>query len=158
MSGGYKIPDEPVPSAATRLTCDPDVIASAGMMGGNWIAAPWFAFNAYAVGSATQRREMITAALMPVVTSLAGMLVVYVVGRLGLPTRALYYAVLLVYALKFVLLYDVQRRQAVSVGIHKYLGRPVLNGWLLVLVGWVARGAVVEWAFGVSPWLGFAVI
>lgn len=158
MATGYKIPDEPEPNALTRLTSDPDVIVTAGMMGGNWLAAPWFAFNAYAVGSATRRREYACAALLPVVTIAGGMLLLFVIERFGLPARVLNYGALAVFALKFALLYELQRMQSVSVGIHRYLGRSVLTGWPLVVVGYLARGAVIDLAFGVSPWLGWAVV
>lgn len=158
MASGYKIPDEPLPSAWARFTCDPNVIVTAGMVGGSWLAAPWFAFNAFAVGSATQRREMILAAAMPIATSLFGMLLTLLVGHFGWPFRVVHYGALLVYVVKFALLYELQRKQAVTVGIHRYLGRSVMQGWPLVALGYFGRSFVVQYAFGVSDWLGWAVI
>ncbi|MFO0613552.1 MAG: hypothetical protein U0414_13225 [Polyangiaceae bacterium] len=158
MSRGYKIPDEPEPSAVSHFTADVHWIVTAGMIGGNWLAAPWFAFNAYAVGSATRRREYALALALPVTTMLVGMALRAAVLHFQWPSRVVAYGALVVFALKFTLLYELQRRQAVSVGVHTYLGRKKLNGAALVAAGYLLRSVVIQAAFGVSPWLGWAVI
>jgi hypothetical protein len=158
MTKGYKLPDEPEPSALSRFTSDTHWIFTASILGGNWLGAPWFAFNAHAVGSATKRRELVLAALLPITTMSAGLLLEWIIRRFHLPDRTLNYGIVAVFALKAALLYEVQRRQAVSVGIHRYLGRKMTSGAVLVAVGYALRSVVIHAAFGVSSWLGWAVI
>ena len=57
MRGGYAIADEPEASRLAHLTVRPSMPLLALMLGGAWIAWPWFALNAYAMGSPTRRRE-----------------------------------------------------------------------------------------------------
>src|SRR5438477_650826 len=55
----YHIADEPVPSETFKnLVCRPSAPLLAAMMCGAWLAWPWFAINAIAIGSPTRRREL----------------------------------------------------------------------------------------------------
>ena len=72
-AGGYRIVDEPAPSAIGRLAVNPFWIVIAGMFGpalvGSFVPEPhllvllWFAVNSFAVGSPTRRAELLWMAL-----------------------------------------------------------------------------------------------
>jgi hypothetical protein len=59
----YQIADEPIPPDSLKsLVCRPSAPLLAAMVCGAWLAWPWFAFNAIALGSPTKRRELIACA------------------------------------------------------------------------------------------------
>jgi hypothetical protein len=72
-AGGYRIVDEPAPSALGRLAVNPFWIVIAGMFGpaliGSVVREPhllvllWFAVNSFAVSSPTRRAELLWIAL-----------------------------------------------------------------------------------------------
>lgn len=57
MTTSYRIVDEPRPGALATLAVDPLWPLLAIMFGGAWLSWPWFALNAFAIGSPTRRRE-----------------------------------------------------------------------------------------------------
>jgi hypothetical protein len=54
----YVLPDEARPGALGNYVVRPSAPLMASMIAGAWLAWPWFAFNAYALGSPTRRREL----------------------------------------------------------------------------------------------------
>ena len=54
----YRLPDEPKPGRLERLVTDPIWPLFATMLAGAWLGLPWFAFNAFALGSPTRWREL----------------------------------------------------------------------------------------------------
>ena len=75
----YAIPDEPRPSPYNHLAVRPSGPLLAAMLCGSWLSLPWFAFNSFAIGSPTRKKELSLCAL-----SLAGAIV------LGLIVSALW--------------------------------------------------------------------
>ncbi len=57
----YQILDEPHPSKLSEIAVQPLWPLLAVMFGGAWISWPWFAVNAFAVGSPTRVRELLWA-------------------------------------------------------------------------------------------------
>jgi hypothetical protein len=59
----YVIPDEPQPSGLGHLVVRPSAPLLATMLAGAWLAWPWFALNAFALGSPTRRKEVVLCAI-----------------------------------------------------------------------------------------------
>ena len=76
---GYRILDEPTPGALAAYVVNPTFPMLALMLAGTWLAAPWFAFNALALGSPTARREIGLAIAM-----LAGAFLLLIINLIGL--------------------------------------------------------------------------
>src|SRR6187549_1966645 len=58
MPESYKIIDEPAPSTVSRLAVNPVWIFLASLFGGAGIGLLWFALNAFAISSASRKREL----------------------------------------------------------------------------------------------------
>jgi len=58
----YAIPDEPRPSRLEHLVVDPMWPFFGLMLGGLWLALPWYVINGIALGSPTRRREWLALA------------------------------------------------------------------------------------------------
>jgi hypothetical protein len=54
----YVLPDEARPGALGNYVVRPSAPLMASMVAGAWLAWPWFAFNAIALGSPTAKREL----------------------------------------------------------------------------------------------------
>lgn len=54
----YPLVDEPRPGKLGHLVVRPSAPLLAAMLCGGWLAWPWFAFNAVALGSPTRRKEL----------------------------------------------------------------------------------------------------
>ena len=67
-ASAYEIIDEPAPSTLTRFAVSPMFPLLAFMLGGAWLGWAWIAFNGYAFGSATRRRELGVALAAPLLT------------------------------------------------------------------------------------------
>lgn len=63
MREGYKIIDEPAPSAVSRVAVNPVWIFLASLFGGAGIGLLWFALNAFAISSASRKRELLYVAI-----------------------------------------------------------------------------------------------
>jgi hypothetical protein len=59
----YSIPDEPHPSRLERWVVDPMWPFFGLMLGGLWLALPWYVFNGLALGSPTRGREWLALAV-----------------------------------------------------------------------------------------------
>ena len=129
---GYRILDEPSPGPLSRFVVDPFWPLLSLMLGGAWIAWPWFAFNSFALGSATRLREMSLLA-GAVATPVALVLSFNVAMQSGLLMDAAYpYARIALYVGKVIFAYLLFIHQARSLGLFEYFeGRP-RNGILVV--------------------------
>lgn len=154
----YVLPEEPPESSIARYACASHRIVTAAMLGGNWLGAPWFVFNAYALDSKTRRREIVLAALLPVVTLIAGGALMFAVLRGHLPIRFLEYGVIGVLAAKILVLYQLEKLQSASFKTHEALARRSIDGYVGLILAYVLRGVVVQAAFNLSPWLGWAIL
>jgi len=140
----YQIADQPVDSTLRDYVVRPTLPLLATMMCGAWLAWPWFAFNAIAIGSPTRRREVaLCAAAFAATLGLA--LVVLVLFRAGvipngLPLR---FALLAITAFKLAISYYLVKIQERTFHVYTYYGGPVRDARRLLSVGWIARGLVL---------------
>ena len=88
MTATYRIADEPTPGRLAGLVVNPFWPLLGAMLGGFWLALPWFALNAAALGSATRRREWAYLAGGMAVSAALGGALLYAAGAELLPLRA----------------------------------------------------------------------
>jgi hypothetical protein len=152
MTARYRIPDEPLPTGLAHLVVDPLWPMLAQMLAGSWLALPWFALNAQALGSPTRVREWLLAA-----ASLAGSAALVVAlgiaaGNGVLAGAWLQAAALSIVCLKLAIAYALYFQQArvfelwTHFGGHARNGLPVLllasvfgRAWLLAQLGTFAK-------------------
>lgn len=139
MRGEYSLIDEPHPSRLSHLTVRPTVPLLALMLGGAWLAWPWFALNSVAMGSPTRRRELALVVMgFGVSVVLAGLLVwALQSGRMPLPVAR--YAVLGVVVWKLGIAYTLHILQSRTFGVYEHFGGPVRNGTPLLVPAFVLR-------------------
>lgn len=173
MASEYKILDEPEEdSELARFAVDPYWPLLAAMLGGSWIALPWFIFNSIAVGSASKKKEIVWAAAS-VVSSLVLAFIAFTLivvldvepafspaGRaiLGIGDRAFAYAVAGIIALKLYFAYRINWYQSKSYAIHDHYNGPGKSGLAVVIVASVARSYVMSAAGNVSIYALVAVL
>jgi hypothetical protein len=150
-SSAYRIQDEPAPSGLGHLIVNPVFPLLSIMFAGAWLALPWFAFNAFALGSPTRRKELALALAAPVglVAISLGLAVAYTL--LKLPEASLPYLRVLLIVWKLAVaywLFDLQKR---GFALHEYFGGRVRNGVLVLVAGLMLRPVVLG-AFGDSAW------
>lgn len=75
----YQIADEPAPTELSHYVVRPTAPLMAVMLCGAWLAWPWFAFNAYAMGSPTKKKEIALCLGAFAVTAVLGALWVFLV-------------------------------------------------------------------------------
>ena len=132
---GYQRADEPAPTSLARFAVNPFFPMLASMLGGVWIAWPWFALNGIAVGSPTLRRELAWLAAGLAAMFAAAAAVVFAVGAEILPAAAIPYALVGVTLVKLAFVYAVYVYQARTIEIYTYYGGTLHNAvWVVVLV------------------------
>jgi hypothetical protein len=154
----YRIPDEPRPSSLARFTVNPCWPLLAMMLGGGWVGLPWFVLNGAAMGSPRFRRETAIAVLTPVAVLAVGFALLYAINALGLPQRAVAYAVVALVAVKLAAGYYLYHAQLRTFGIYQHFGGEVKHGATIAVATAFLRASVVGGAFEISPWLGIAVM
>lgn len=140
----YQIADQPFDSGLRDYVVRPGGPLLATMLCGAWLAWPWFAFNAVAMGSPTRRREIAlgaaafagTAALAWTVIALfdAG-----VIAK-GIPLRL---ALLAITAFKLGMSYQMALVQERTFHVYEYYGGPVRNAGRVLSAGWLVHGFVL---------------
>lgn len=129
----YQIVDEPTPSGLARFVVNPVFPLLAAMLGGIWIAWPWFAFNAIAVGSPTRRAELAWLGFGFIAIVGVSLAILMAAGAAMLPQGAGAYAGLVVVVLKLAIVYAVYVLQSRTIEIYQYYGGVLNNGvWVLV--------------------------
>ena len=172
MTNSYRVLDEPTPGRFAEYVVNPTSIFVAGCLGGGWLALPWFAFNAYALGSVNQKREWRLAALSPILSVVIAFVLfgfidalalhsageAALAGVLGLPSRAGAYAIVVVLAVKVWILYTLQSSQQKSFAIYEYMGGKTRSVAAMAAGAYFLRSFVIKGAFALSFYLGIAVI
>jgi hypothetical protein len=140
---GYVIEDEPSPSRLSHLTVKPLWPFLATMLAGGWFALPWFLLNGHAIGSATRKREIVTALVGFAGAAGIWLLVAHFfsIGLLG--ERYLPYLALLVPACKALTAYQLHDMQARSFELYEYFGGHSRNGVGALIAGMLLRGYVI---------------
>jgi hypothetical protein len=158
VAATYRIPDEPRPGALARYTVNPCWPLLAMMLGGGWVGLPWFVLNGAAMGSPRFRREAAIAALTPVAVVAVGVALFHLIDTVGLPERAVAYAVVALVAVKLAAGYYLYNAQLRTFGIYQHFGGQVRHGATIAVATAFLRSYVVGGAFAISPWLGIAVM
>lgn len=140
----YAIPDEPRPTALARWVVNPIWPFFALMLGGLWLALPWFVFNGLALGSATRVREWIALAIASIGTLLLVLALVALANAGVLEGLALRLAALSIVALKLGMGYAVVIMQSRGFEIWEYFGGTPRNGIVLVVLGLLADPFVMD--------------
>jgi hypothetical protein len=132
---GYRIADEPVPGRLAGAVVNPFWPLLASMLVGFWLALPWFALNAVAMGSATRRRELGWIALGAAVSAAAGGALLWAAGGELVPVATLRYAFIVLVAWRIGVAYAVYALQSPSFELHEHFGGVARSGLLVVLAG-----------------------
>jgi hypothetical protein len=140
----YLIADEPVDSTLRDYVVRPHMPLLASAVCGAWLAWPWFAFNAFAMGSPTRRKELALAGAAFAGTTVLA-LAVLGLFRLGvIPNGApLRLALLAITAFKLAFSYYLSMVQDRTFHVYEYYGGPVRDPRRLISVGWLVSGFVV---------------
>lgn len=133
MAAPYRIADEPAPGRLGAWVVNPFWPMLAAMIAGFWLALPWFAVNAAAMGSATRRREWAWIAGGAAVSAALGGALLWAIGEQHLGARAFRYAVVGLVAWRLVVAYAIFALQQPSFELHRHFGGAVRNGALVVL-------------------------
>lgn len=139
MAGAYRIADEPAPGRLAGLAVNPFWPLLALMVAGFWLALPWFALNAAALGSATRRREWLWLGGGLLVTGALGAALVAGVGLEVVPVRAFRYLVVGLVALRLVVAYAVYTLQQPTFELYRHFGGAGRNGALVLVAAWLLR-------------------
>jgi hypothetical protein len=153
VMSSYRLPDEPRPGRLERLVSDPIWPLFATMLAGAWLGLPWFAFNAFALGSPTRWRELawaMAAALGAGALLVAAMLLV---NREIVPRWAGHYLGLLPIAWKLGISYWLLTSQRRAFALWEHYGGQARRG-VMVLVAGMLLGRQV--GAGLHGWAGFA--
>ncbi|MEM8964484.1 MAG: hypothetical protein AAGD38_23560 [Acidobacteriota bacterium] len=114
------------------------------MFGGAWLSWPWFAFNAWAVGSPTRRRETALAAAGFVGAATLFLVLAVMNGNGLIPEGLLPYLGLVLTVWKLFISYRLYLLQARSFYLYEYFGGAVRSGLFVVLIGGFARIQVLS--------------
>lgn len=134
----YRILDEPTPSTLARFAVDPLWPLLAMAMTGTLIGGSWFVFNAFAIGSATRKREAIVLALTFVGMAVTFMSLDALESTQGVDfTGAVPYIVIGLHVLRIIPAYFVHAWQSRSYVLFEYLGGTPRRGlWLLIALNY----------------------
>jgi hypothetical protein len=140
----YQIADEPLETSLRNYVVRPSVPLLAIMFAGAWLAWPWFAFNAIAMGSPTRRKEIALCAAAFAGTAVLGMILIalFNAGILpeGIPVRL---AVLGVVAFKLAMTYHISAVQSRTFHVYEYYGGPVRSPGRVLGAAYLLRGVVI---------------
>jgi hypothetical protein len=140
MSDVYVVPDEPRPSRWNHLAVSPNAPLLAAMLCGGWLAWPWFAFNALAIGSPTRKKEITWSAIGAAGTiALAAAIAALLAGGYLESRTAIRFAVLGVASWKLLLCYYISQVQSRTFEVYRYYGGVVRSATYVLAIGFYAR-------------------
>lgn len=140
----YQIADEPHETSLAAYVVRPTAPLLASMVAGAWLAWPWFAFNAIAMGSPTRRKEVALCGLAFVGTAVLGWIVIALfeagVIPAGLPARL---AVLAIVTFKLSMTYYISAVQDRTFHVYEYYGGTVRAAGAVLGAGYWLRTLVI---------------
>ena len=144
MTMPYAIADEPIETSRRHLVVDPGAPLLAEMLCGSWLALPWFAFNAIAMGSPTRRKEVALCVLAFAVTAVLGYTVLALreVGVIESRT-VLRFAILGIVTWKLAMAYTIHTLQMRTFHVYEYYGGPVRSASYVISTGFLLRDVVI---------------
>ncbi len=142
----YAIIDEPKPTAMAHLAVQPVWPLFAVMFGGSWLSWPWFAFNAFAVGSPTKWKELgaVCVGFVGKLLIAFGLIALFDAGVTSQETGFL----ALIIALdvwKIAVSYWLYITQDRTIELFKYTGGKLRNGIILVVAGFYINQRLLPW-------------
>jgi len=140
----YQIADQPVDSSLRDYVVRPSAPLLASMFAGTWLAWPWFAFNAIAMGSPSRRREVALAAGAFVATGVLAAIVLALDRAGWIPDGAPVRVVVLgLVTFKLAITYYLSVVQDRTFHVYEYYGGPVRSPRNVLIAGILMRGAVL---------------
>jgi hypothetical protein len=135
----YRIADEPEPSPIAHLAVDPIWPMFSVMFAGPWLAWPWFAFNAAALGSPSRHRTLAIASTAVALSYAAYFGIVFGQDAALLADHLVAYGWIAVTALQLGACYVLYLEQSRTHELfHHFRGRSG-SGLLVLLLGALAR-------------------
>jgi hypothetical protein len=135
----YRIIDEPTESRVAGYAVRPFWPWLSLALAGTWLGAPWFIFNAVALGSPTKKREIALAAALPLVQLVVFVASVLAAGQLGFQkdrlTEVVGFVMLPYSFVKLVCGYLLFTWQSRVMELHEHFGKPTRNGVFVLVVG-----------------------
>jgi hypothetical protein len=153
VMSSYRLPDEPKPGRLERLVTDPIWPLFATMLAGSWLGLSWFAFNAFALGSATRWRELAWAVAGAVGSGALLVAALILVNRAIVPPWAGHYLGLLPITWKLGVSYGLLISQRRAFALWQHYGGQARRG-VMVLVAGILLGR--QLGAGLHGWAGFA--
>jgi hypothetical protein len=152
LATAYHIPDEPRPGGLAHVTVNPFWPMLCVMFVGAGLSWTWFVLNGIAMGSPTRKRELAIAigGLVGNAVLLIGVIATHdqlgFDGQLTLP-----YLLLVVVVWKLGVSYVLYMLQAGSFGIYEYYGGTVQNGWIGLILAYLAWTMLLAPALNGAP-------
>lgn len=155
MATPYHIPDEPRPGGLAHVTVNPFWPLLGVMLVGAAISWAWFVLNGFAMGSPTRKRELGFALGGLVGNAVLLIGAVNVASSLGVNGEtALPYLLLIPVVWKLGVSYVLYMLQAGSFGIYEYYGGAVQNGWIGLILTYIAWRMLLLPALAEAPLVG----
>jgi len=143
MNEPYRIEDEPLPSSLDKSAVNPLFPLLGLMFGGAWLAWPWFAFNAAAMGSPTRKREWQIVAGALLGSMVLALLVIWADREHVVSTYTVRFAILGLQVWKLGCAYKLQTMQSRTFELFEYYGGTPRNGLVLVIASSLLRSVVL---------------
>ena len=140
----YAIADEPVETNLRHYVVDPSAPLLAAMLCGAWLALPWFAFNAIAMGSPTRRKEITLCIVAFVGTAVFAVIALALWNRDIIESRTTMRFVLLgIVTWKLTMAYVINIVQTRTFHVYEYYGGAVRSSTYILGAGFWLSSSVV---------------
>lgn len=141
---GYDLADEPERNRFNEWTVRPVFCLLAVMLGGAWLAWPWYAFNSIALGSPTRRKELLWVGAGLVATCVLALGIQWAAESERMSIEMLRYAIITVAIVKLVAMYAIVSLQSRTFHVYEYYGGAIRNGVPLLILGVLARPRILD--------------
>jgi hypothetical protein len=152
MAAGYRILDEPRPGALANAAVSPVWPLLAVMFGGAWLSWPWFAFNAYAIGSPTRRRELAIAAGGFVGTAGLVLALLLLADSGWVEGVGISYALVVLVVWKLLISYWLYVLQGRTFALFEHFAGSAKNGLPVVFLGYFLGRRLLSGLDGLGGW------
>ncbi|HEU0034820.1 MAG TPA: hypothetical protein VFQ53_29550 [Kofleriaceae bacterium] len=140
----YVVADEPIETSWRNYVCHPGAPLLAEMLCGSWLALPWFAFNAIAMGSPTRKKELALCVAGFVVTGvLAAIVIALRDADIIESSTVMRLCILGIVTWKLAIAYIIQTIQARTFHVYEYYGGTVRTGNAIIATGFLLRDYVL---------------
>jgi hypothetical protein len=142
---GYRIVDEPAPSPIANLAVRPLWPLLGLMLGGAWLAWPWFVLNGRALGAPNRARTLVwvAAAVVGSLGFIAGLDLASARG--WIPRGAIPWEALVLVVWKMTVGYVLHEEQSVTSELFAHFGGRLRNGAYVVAAGFFVHGWLAKW-------------